>query len=228
MFIRDWDTLPSEFRNLEVKKYFEVLNKKKFDLILKRIMDIFLSLILLIILSLVFVIIGLMIKFSSNGPIIFNQKRITQYGRKFNIFKFRTMIVNAESLGSQITGHNDSRITKIGKFLRKYRLDELPQLINILKGDMTFVGTRPEVVKYVKHYSDEMKATLLLPAGITSEASILFTDEEILLKDSKNIDNTYLQKVLPIKMEINLRALRDFSFINDIKTLVKTLTVFLS
>ena len=164
----------------------------------------------------------IMIKMDSHGEVFFRQERVTQYGKKFRIHKFRTMVKNAESLGAQVTTKSDMRVTKVGKKLRGCRLDELPQLIDILQGNMSFVGTRPEVTKYVKQYTPEMMATLLLPAGVTSEASIEYKDEERLLADAKNADKTYVEVVLPQKMEWNLRSLNDFSFVGDIKTMFKT------
>jgi len=153
---------------------------------------------------------------------MFRQIRITQYGKKFRIYKFRTMIPDAEAAGSQVTAKNDMRVTGAGKFLRKYRFDEIPQLLNVIAGDMSFVGTRPEVVKYVGHYTDEMTATLLLPAGITSEASILYKDEEKLLSDAENTDAVYIEKILPQKMKYNLDAIEQFGFFSDIKTMLRT------
>ena len=163
-----------------------------------------------------------MIKMDSQGPVIFKQVRITTYGRKFKIYKFRTMVNNADKMGTQVTTKGDVRVTRIGKFLRKCRLDELPQLINILKGDMTFVGTRPEVEKYVVHYTNEMKATLLLPAGVTSRTSIEYKDEKRLLENAENADEVYINQVLPEKMEYNLKSIKNFSIVEDIKTMFAT------
>ena len=186
MILKDWEQLPEELQLDEVKPYYEVLKKKKLSLILKRIFDIVVSFVMLIILSPVFVFLGIAIKLDSKGPVFFRQERITQYGKTFKIFKFRTMVNNAEKLGTQVTVGNDARITKVGKFIRDCRLDEIAQLLNILTGDMTFVGTRPEVKKYVNHYTKEMMATLLLPAGVTSLASIYYKDEAKLLDKSNN------------------------------------------
>ena len=168
------------------------------------------------------IILAIVIKCESKGPALFKQVRVTQYGREFKIFKFRTMVVNAEKLGTQVTSKDDPRVTKVGKFLRKYRLDELPQIINILFGDLSFVGTRPEVPRYVNEYTDEMIATLLLPAGVTSEASIEFKDEEKILDNSNNIDNDYIYKVLPLKMEYNLHYIKLFTVLYDIKIIFRT------
>ena len=177
---------------------------------------------MLVMISPILIVIGAMIKADSKGPVFFRQVRVTTYGKKFRIYKFRTMVQNAESLGTQVTTNQDARVTRMGKLLRGCRLDELPQLINILKGEMTFVGTRPEVPKYVAAYSKEMLATLLLPAGVTSRASIEYKDEEQLLSDAEDADEVYIHEVLPQKMEYNLNAIRNFSFFGDIKTMFAT------
>ena len=186
MEFRDWDDIPEFMRNDSVKKYYEILRRKQFSLKVKRSFDIVASLVLIILLSPVFLFLTVWIKFDSQGPVYYKQERITQYGRKFYIFKFRTMVANADKIGTLVTVQEDPRITKAGSKIRKLRLDELPQLFNIAAGDMSFVGTRPEVPRYVDEYSDEMKATLLLPAGVTSEASIKYKDEDELLKDAEN------------------------------------------
>lgn len=223
MIITKWDNLPDNMQNEEVKKYYDIIKGKKGSLILKRLFDILASLILLIILSPLFIIFYIMIKLDSKGPIMFKQNRVTENGRIFKIFKFRTMVENADKNGSQVTVENDNRVTKIGKFLRKFRLDEIPQLINILIGDMSFVGTRPEVPKYVELYTDEMKATLLMRAGVTSLASIKFKDEEKLLQMDGNIDKIYIENILPQKMQYNLEYLKRFNFFYDIKLMFMTL-----
>ena len=177
---------------------------------------------MLIILLPIFILLGIAIKVDSSGPIFFRQERITQYGRTFRIFKFRTMVNNAEKLGTQVTVGNDSRITKVGSFIRDCRLDEISQLLNIWTGDMTFVGTRPEVKKYVDHYTNEMMATLLLPAGVTSFASIYYKDEAELLEKSNNPDKTYIREILPEKMKYNLQIIEKFNFMEDIKIMFMT------
>ena len=217
-----WEELPQNMQNDAVRPYYDSLQSKKCSLFLKAIFDRVVSLLMLIGLSPLFVILAIMIKMDSPGEVFFSQERVTQYGKKFRIHKFRTMVKNAESLGAQVTTKSDMRVTKVGKKLRGCRLDELPQLIDILQGNMSFVGTRPEVTKYVEQYTPEMMATLLLPAGVTSEASIEYKDEERLLADAKNADKTYVDVVLPQKMEWNLRSLNDFSFVGDIKTMFKT------
>lgn len=222
MQFREWDDIPEFMKNEDVKKYYEILRKKRFSLKVKRFFDVTASFVLILLLSPVFLILSVWIKTDSKGPVYFKQERVTQYGRKFSIFKFRTMVVNADRAGSLVTVQNDSRITAVGRKIRKYRLDEIPQLFNILAGDMSFVGTRPEVRKYVEEYSDEMKATLLLPAGVTSEASIRYKDEDELLKDAGDVDEVYIQKILPEKMRWNLRAIRRFSLPGELSTMVRT------
>lgn len=220
--MKKWNELPEDMRVPEVKEYYDILQCHKCSLLVKRLFDIIIAGILLVLLLPIFLLLGLIIKLDSQGPVIFKQVRITTYGRKFQIYKFRTMINNADKLGTQVTTKGDARVTQIGKNLRKCRLDELPQLFNILKGDMTFVGTRPEVEKYVEHYTNEMKATLLLPAGVTSRASIEYKDEERLLENAENADEVYIQQVLPEKMEYNLKSIKNFGFFEDIKTMFAT------
>ena len=220
-----YDKLPDFMKNKKVKYYYDILSKKRLQLLLKRLFDILMSLILLIILFPILLIISIVIKIDSKGPIFYRQIRITKYGREFKIFKFRTMVVDADKKGSLVTLNDDQRITKIGKKIRKIRLDELPQLFNILLGDMSFVGTRPEVKKYVDFYNEEMLATLLLPAGVTSKASIEYKDEdEIISKYSKkeNIDDIYLKRILPEKMKYNLEYLKNFSILLDLKLCINT------
>ena len=220
-----YDKLPDFMKNKKVKYYYDILSKKRLQLLLKRLFDILMSLILLIILFPILLIISIIIKIDSKGPIFYRQIRITKYGREFKIFKFRTMVVDADKKGSLVTLNDDQRITKIGKKIRKIRLDELPQLLNILLGDMSFVGTRPEVKKYVDFYNEEMLATLLLPAGVTSKASIEYKDEdEIISKYSKkeNIDDIYLKRILPEKMKYNLEYLKNFSILLDLKLCINT------
>ncbi len=220
--IKKWDYLPCNMQNDAVRPYYEILRRKPLDLAVKRIFDIVFSLILLILLSPLFIFIAICIKIGSPGSIFFKQERVTQYGRNFLIYKFRTMIENAEKVGTQVTVKNDSRITKSGRWLRKYRLDELPQLINIFIGDMSFVGTRPEVTKYVEKYTDEMLATLLLPAGVTSEASIKYKDESRLLDTADDIDKTYIEEVLPQKMKYNLESIKNFNMWKEMSTMLRT------
>lgn len=222
MEFRDWDDVPEFMRNDEVKKYYKTLSEKRFSLEVKRFFDVVMSVFLLFVLSPVFAVITVWIKLDSKGPVYYKQERITQYGRRFHIFKFRTMIADADKKGSLITVQHDARITNVGKKIRKYRLDEIPQIFNILAGDMSFVGTRPEVSKYVDAYSDEMKATLLLPAGVTSEASIEYKDEDKLLKEAEDLDAVYVDQILPEKMEWNLKAIKTYSMLYELKILIRT------
>lgn len=222
MILRKWDDLPLEMRNEQVRPYYESLKGKQISLLLKFIFDRVVAMLMLIVLFPIFVVIAVLIKLDSDGEVFFRQVRVTQYGKLFRIYKFRTMVKNAEQLGTQVTSNQDLRVTKVGNKLRGCRLDELPQLINIIKGEMSFVGTRPEVIRYVEQYSPEMYATLLLPAGITSEASIEYKDEEKLLADAVDVDRTYVEKILPEKMKWNLASIEKESFYYDIYVMVKT------
>lgn len=217
-----WEKLPPQMQTEAVKPYYEILQKKQIGLIFKRLFDIVVSLIMLLILSPVFLVLAIAIKLDTEGPVFYRQVRVTQYGKEFRIFKFRTMVNNADKIGSQVTVGGDSRITRVGKVIRECRLDEIGQLLNILGGSMTFVGTRPEVPKYVEKYTPEMWATLLLPAGVTSEASIRYKDEAALLDAAEDVDATYIQDVLPGKMKYNLRSIQEYSFFKDIKTMFQT------
>lgn len=226
--MRAFNKLPAQFNNDSVKAYYDILSKRRGSIVLKRAFDIIVSLIVLIILIIPIIIISVCIKVNSPGPVFFRQQRVTKYGKVFRIFKFRTMVVNAESLGSMVTTKGDSRVTSIGRTLRKYRLDELPQIFNVILGDMSFVGTRPEVKKYVDLYKDEYFATLLLPAGITSLTSIMYKDEEKLLASSDDADDVYINTILPEKMKYNLQYTKDFGFWYDIKIMLKTVKEVIS
>lgn len=209
-------------KNEEVKKYYEIVKKRKAALIFKRIFDIVMSVFLIVLFSPLLLATFIVIKLDSPGKALFLQDRVTQNGKIFKVFKFRTMVENAESLGSQVTTGEDPRITKCGKWLRKFRIDEVPQLFNILKGELSFVGVRPEVPKYVEKYTPEMFATLLLPAGVTSMTSIMYKDESKLLEGAENPDKTYVEEILPEKMKYNLEYIKNFNFWYDIKVMVKT------
>lgn len=222
MELRKWTDLPEKMQTREVRKYYNILVKRSGWLWAKRCFDVVVSLVLLFFLAAPMLVIAVMIKLDSKGPVFFRQERVTQYGRIFRIYKFRTMVDHADNMGSQVTVDNDVRITKTGKLLRQYRLDEFPQLFNILMGDMTLVGTRPEVKKYVLQYTPEMYATLLLPAGLTSRTSIAYKDEDKLLKDASNADETYVKEILPVKMKYNLESLRNFGLKDDISILWDT------
>ena len=221
MMLKKWDDLPEEMKTDEVRVYYDALKKKKFSLFLKRAFDIFASAFMLILLSPLFLILAIAIKLDSRGPVFYRQTRVTRYNTHFRIFKFRSMVQNADK-GSLVTVGNDARITRVGKFIRKLRLDEICQLIDVLRGTMTFVGTRPEVPKYTAHYTPEMMATLLLPAGITSRASIYYKDEAELLDSAEDTDKVYIEEILPAKMYYNLKEIKNFSFFDDIKTMFMT------
>lgn len=225
--LKKWETLPDYMKNDEVRVYYETLQKKKVSMFLKRVMDLVGGLILLILLAIPMIIISIMIKLDSDGPVFYRQERVTTYGKHFKIHKFRTMVSNADKIGSTVTVGNDSRITKVGAKLRGCRLDELPQVLDLISGNMSFVGTRPEAVKYVKQYKPEYMATLLLPAGITSEASIRYKDEAELLDASSDVDKTYIEEVLPGKMKYNLDSIKNFSFFGDIATMFRTVLAVL-
>ncbi len=222
MKLRKWEDLPAIMRCDEVKPYYDILSKKRVSLTLKRAFDFFVALLMLIILFVPMIIIAIMIKLDSPGPVFYRQERITTYGRRFRIHKFRTMVNNADKIGTAVTVGADARITKVGSKLRGLRLDEMPQLIDVLLGDMSFVGTRPEATKYVKKYSREMLATLLMPAGITSEASIRYKDEAELLDAAEDVDKVYVEEVLPEKMKYNLKSIRSFNIFKDILTMFRT------
>ena len=218
--LKNWNKLPEYMRTDEVRPYYDLLQKKRLSLFFKRVFDIVVSLIMIILCSPILLIISILIVKDSKGGVFYRQERVTQYGRVFRIF--RTMVKNADQIGTQVTVSNDSRITKIGSKLRDCRLDELPQLFNIFLGDMTFVGTRPESVHYVKSYTNEMYATLLLPAGVTSEASIQYKDEADLLNQADDVDSVYINEVLPEKMKYNLNSIKEFSFFKEIATMLRT------
>ena len=222
MQLKKWSELPNYMKTKEVKKYYDIIKKRQLSLLFKRIFDVIASMIMLLVLAPFMIVLMIMIKLDSKGPVFFRQERVTQYGRIFRILKFRSMVNNAERYGVQVTVVGDARITKVGAMLRKLRIDELPQLINILNGDMTFVGTRPEVKKYVDCYTNEMYATLLLPAGLTSRTSIEYKDEDKLLEGAADINKVYIEKVLPVKMKYNLKNVKHFSLLSDIMTMLAT------
>ena len=222
MIPRRFDDLPTVMRRPAVRPYFDALSKHRFSLCIKRCFDVIVSVFLIILFSPLLVIISVAVKLSSPGPVFYRQVRISKFAKEFRIFKFRSMVTDADKIGPLVTTDNDSRITGVGRFIRKTHLDEFPQLFNVVAGDMSFVGTRPEVKKYVDMYTDEMMATLLLPAGITSEASISYRDEAQLISNSSNADETYINDVLPEKMKLNLKYLTDFSLIKDLEIMLRT------
>ena len=220
--MRKWDELPAFMQTDEIRTYWESLNQKRGQLLLKRTFDVSAALVLTAVLSVPMAVIAVLIKLDSPGPVMFRQERVTAYGKRFRIHKFRTMDADADKIGTAVTVVSDARITRIGAKLRAMRLDELPQLLDILHGDMSFVGTRPEVPKYVELYQPEYNATLLLPAGITSEASIRFKNEAELLVNAEDADRTYMETILPGKMRLNLADVREFSVFGELKTMIRT------
>lgn len=222
MILKKWDELPDFMRTEEVRPYYEALKKKKLSLVLKRLFDFVGGVVLFVLLVIPMAVIAVLIKLDSEGPVFYRQERVTTYGKHFKIHKFRTMVSNADKIGTVVTVGNDSRITKVGAKLRGCRLDELPQVLDLISGNMSFVGTRPEAVKYVEKYKAEYYATLLLSAGITSEASIRYKDEAELLEAADDVDKVYMEEVLPGKMKYNLESIKDFSFFGDIATMFRT------
>lgn len=225
--LKPWEELPDYMRVPEVRPYYDILKERKLSLLVKRVFDFVAAVILLLILALPMAVIAVCVKADSEGPVFYRQERVTTYGKHFRIHKFRTMVSNAERIGSTVTVSNDSRITRVGSKLRRLRLDELPQVFDVLEGNMSFVGTRPEAVKYVEQYRPEYYATLLLPAGITSEASIRYKDEDRLLNAADDVDRVYVDQVLPEKMKWNLESIRRFRFLRDILTMFRTVAAVL-
>lgn len=220
--LTSWSKLPDSMRTPEVKPYYDALSRHRFSLFIKRLFDVLAALILLALLIIPMLIIAAWIKNDSDGPVFYRQERVTKDGKRFYIHKFRTMVVNADQLGTAVTVEKDKRITRAGERLRNLRLDELPQLLDVLSGNMSFVGTRPEAVKYVEQYKPEYYATLLLPAGITSEASIRYKDENKLLSVADDVDRVYLEDVLPDKMKWNLAEIKRFSLLRELGTMFRT------
>ena len=207
--LKKWENLPDFMKKDEVYPYYLVLYNKRFSLLLKRLFDITLSAILIVLFIPLFIIMAVLIKLDSKGKVFYKSTRVTQYGKKVTVDK-------------------DNRITELGNKIRKYRIDEIPQLINIFLGDMSFVGTRPESDYYVANYTNEMYATLLLPAGVTSIASIEYKDESELLNNAEDVDKVYIEKILPIKMQYNLNSIKNYSFLDDIKIMIKTVFAVLN
>lgn len=207
---------------------FDALMKsKKFSLFLKRSFDVFASALGLLILSPILIIVSMLILFTSNGGVFFRQIRVGKNGKEFKIFKFRTMIVNAESKGMQITVGADKRITKVGKILRKTKIDELPQLINVFVGQMSFVGYRPEVPRYVAMYTDYERNVLRIKPGITDLASITYRDENEVLDNSENPEYTYINEIMPTKLALNMEYMKKMGFWYDIGLIFKTFLAIL-
>ena len=220
--LTSWDKLPDYMKTSEVKPYYDTLKKHRFSLLIKRLFDLIAASILLVLLAFPMLVIALWIKMDSPGPVFYRQERVTKNGKRFKIHKFRTMVVNADKIGTAVTVGEDKRITRAGEKLRRLRLDELPQLFDVINGDMSFVGARPEVSKYVEQFEPEYFATLLLPAGITSEASIRYKDESKLLDSADDVERFYIEQVLPNKMKWNLSELRCFNLGRQLGTMLKT------
>lgn len=189
---------------------------------MKRAFDLIIAIVVLIVFLPLFLIVGMLIMMESKGGIFFKQKRIGKDLIPFNILKFRTMYVNAEAKGKLTVGSKDSRITKIGFWIRKYKIDELPQFINVAKGEMSIVGPRPEVSKYVNLYSNIQKKVLSIKPGITDYASLKYFEENKLLGESLNPEETYVKEIMPEKLKINLEYLEKNSFKNDLIIIWKT------
>jgi lipopolysaccharide/colanic/teichoic acid biosynthesis glycosyltransferase len=189
----------------------------------KRIFDFIASLIGLILLSPFLVIIGILVKISDKGPVFYRSKRVGQNFKPFYLLKFRTMVVNAEELGPSVTKGGDQRITKIGRFLRKTKLDELPQLWNVVKGELSLVGPRPEVEKYIFFYKDDYKEILKIRPGITDYAAIKFRNEEEILAKFEDVEKAYIENVLPEKIKLYKTYLNEIGFLTDLKVIFKTL-----
>lgn len=225
MILKPFDKLPEELRNDEVRRYYDILSKKRGSLFAKRLIDIVFAFIIMLLLLLPMAVIAVIVKLTSKGPVFYRQERVTAYNRRFRILKFRTMTVGADKAGALVTSANDSRVTGVGAKLRKFRLDELPQIFHVLSGRMSIVGTRPEVPRYVERYTPEMMATLLMPAGITSLASIKYKDEDEIIgkiSDPAEVDRVYVEKILPEKMKYNLEYISSFSVGSDIKLMLST------
>jgi lipopolysaccharide/colanic/teichoic acid biosynthesis glycosyltransferase len=189
---------------------------------MKRLFDIIFSLIILLIALIPLVVIALAITFDSKGGVFFHQVRVGRNGLHFRLHKFRTMRPATESLGQLTVGNRDPRITSIGFFLRKYKLDELPQLFNIMKGEMSVVGPRPEVPKYVELYTKEQLHVLSVRPGLTDFASIDFVDENAMLEDSLDPEKTYIEEIMPLKLNLNLKYVNEMSMVTDIKIIIGT------
>ena len=217
-----YEDLPTSMKKKKVKEYFDLLQKRRFALGSKRVFDIVVSLLILAVCSPFFLILAAAIKIDSRGPVFYRQVRVGRYDEDFRIFKFRTMVANADKIGLSLTTGNDPRITRVGRLIRKCRLDEFSQLLNVLCGDMSLVGPRPEVRKYVEAYKPEYMAKLLVRPGITATSSIAFRNEDELLGQGGDPEKIYIEKILPGKMALNLEYLRRISVFGDIKIMVQT------
>jgi len=223
MHITKFEALPKKMQTEQVKRYLDILQHKKASLFFKRILGVTLCLFCAIIASPFMLLFAILIKLTSKGPVLFKQERVGKDMKSFYILKFRTMVFDADKKGIQLTTGNDARITGFGKFLRAINMDEMPQLFNVIKGDMFIIGTRPEVKRYVDCYTDEMYATLLLPPGMLSLASIKYKNENDLLTTSADPQKTYINTILPDKMKYNLEYLEQISIATDLKLIGKSI-----
>lgn len=218
----DFATLPETMKNDVTREYWDLLQSRRQTLVCKRCFDVAASAVILLILSPLLLLLALAVKLDSPGPVFYRQVRVGRFGKDFRIFKFRTMVQNADRIGPALTVGEDPRITRMGRLIRKCRLDEFSQLLNVLAGDMSLVGPRPEVRRYVDAYTPEYLATLLIRPGITAPSSIAFKDEDRLLNCAENPDAVYIEKILPPKMALNLEYLKRISVPGDIAILFRT------
>ena len=219
-----YSQLSEDMKNEFTEKCMALLSRKRASLAVKRAFDIIVSLIILIVLSPLLLLIALAVKLDSKGPVFYRQVRVGRYGKDFRIYKFRTMVQDADKVGPPLTMGRDPRITRVGGLIRKCRLDEFSQLFNVLGGSMSLVGPRPEVRRYVEKYKPEYMQTLLIRPGVTAPSSIAFKDEDKILNAESDPEKVYVEKILPPKMELNLEYMKDMSVLNDVKIIFKTLS----
>lgn len=217
-----YEQLPEKMKNEFTRQYWDMLETRRFSLVCKRIFDVVVSMLALLILSPFFLILAAAVKIDSPGPVFYRQVRVGRYNKDFRIFKFRTMVQNADQIGPPLTTGKDPRITRVGLFIRKLRLDEFSQFLNVLDGSMSFVGPRPEVRRYVDAYTPEFMATLLVRPGLTAPSSIAFKDEDRLLNSGGDPEKIYLEKILPPKTALNLDYIKHISVLHDIGIMFQT------
>jgi lipopolysaccharide/colanic/teichoic acid biosynthesis glycosyltransferase len=217
-----YSALSEPMKNQYTEEYCRLLEHRRGSLFFKRLFDIVASFLILLILSPFLLILAAAVKLDSKGPVFYRQVRVGRYNEDFKIFKFRTMVLNADRIGPAVTVGRDPRITRVGSLIRKCRLDEFSQLLNVLGGSMSLVGPRPEVRRYVDYYTPEYMATLLIRPGVTAPSSIAFKDEDEILNAAGDPDRIYVEKILPPKMALNLEYVRHLSFWGDIKILFQT------
>lgn len=217
-----YQALPDSMKNEYAENYLKLLNDRQFSLFAKRVFDVVVSFLILAVLSPFFLLLAIAIKLDSKGTVFYRQVRVGRYNEDFQIFKFRTMVQNADKIGLSLTVGDDSRVTRVGKLIRKLRFDEFSQLLNVLGGSMSLVGPRPEVRKYVDAYTPEYMATLLIRPGITATSSIAFKDEDKLLNSGGDPEQIYVEQILPPKMAYNLTYMKKITVLNDIKIMFQT------